>query len=191
MAQPSEHEVTQLLFAWGEGDQAALERLAPLVHAELHRLAKHYMAQERPGHMLQTTALVNEAFLRLVDWKNVRWQNRAHFYGVSAQLMRHILVDFARAQSYAKRGGKICFVSLAEAADVLQESRPDLLALDAALDKLAALDPRQSRVVELRFFGGLTLEEIAEVLKVSLGAVKRDWSLAKLWLLHELSNTVA
>ena len=175
----------------GEGDQAALERLAPLVHAELHRLAKHYMAQERPGHMLQTTALVNEAFLRLVDWKNVRWQNRAHFYGVSAQLMRHILVDFARAQSYAKRGGKICFVSLAEAADVLQESRPDLLALDAALDKLAALDPRQSRVVELRFFGGLTLEEIAEVLKVSLGAVKRDWSLAKLWLLHELSNTVA
>ncbi len=191
MAQPSEPEVTQLLLAWGEGDHAALDKLAPLVHAELHRLAKHYMAQERPGHLLQTTALVNEAFLRLVDWKNVRWQNRAHFFGVSAQLMRHILVDFARAQNYAKRGGKVCFVSLVEAADVLQEASPDLVALDIALDKLAALDPRQSRVVELRFFGGLTLEEIAEVLKVSLGAVKRDWSLAKLWLLHELGNTAA
>lgn len=190
MAQPSEHEVTQLLLAWGEGDHAALDKLAPLVHAELRQLAKRYMAQERPGHLLQTTALVNEAFLRLVDWKNVRWQNRAHFYGVSAQLMRHILVDFARAQNYAKRGGKTCFVSLAEAADVLQEALPDLVALDAALDKLAALDPRQSRVVELRFFGGLSLEEIAEVLKVSLGTVKRDWSLAKLWLLHELSDTI-
>lgn len=191
MAQPSEHEVTQLLLSWGEGDQAALDKLAPLVHAELHRLAKCYMAQERPGHLLQTTALVNEAFLRLVSWKNVRWQNRAHFFGVSAQLMRHILVDFARTENYAKRGGNTCFVSLAEAADVLQEALPDLVALDAALDKLAALDPRQSRVVELRFFGGLSLEEIAEVLKVSLGTVKRDWSLAKLWLLRELSSTVA
>jgi RNA polymerase sigma factor (TIGR02999 family) len=148
------------------------------------------MAQERPGHLLQTTALVNEAFLRLVDWKKVRWQNRAHFFGVSAQLMRRILVDFARTRDYAKYGGEARFVSLAEAADVLEEASPDLVALDAALDKLAALDPRQSRVVELRFFGGLSLEEIAEVLKVSLGTVKRDWSLAKLWLLHELSNTV-
>lgn len=192
MTQPSEHEVTQLLLAWGEGDQAAFDKLAPIVHAELHRLAKRHMAQERPGHLLQTTALVNEAFLRLVDWKNVRWQNRAHFFGVSAQLMRHILVDFARAQNYAKRGGgEAHFVSFAEAADVLQETRPDLVALDAALDKLTALDPRQSRVVELRFFGGLSLEEIAEVLKVSLATVKRDWSLAKLWLLHELSNAAA
>jgi RNA polymerase sigma factor (TIGR02999 family) len=146
------------------------------------------MAQERQGHLLQTTALVNEAFIRLIDWKNVRWQNRAHFFGVSAQLMRRILVDFARAQKYAKRGGDALQVSLAESAAVLQERNTDLIALDQALEQLAALDARQSQVVELKFFGGMEMEEIAEALHVSLGTVKRDWSLAKLWLLSRLSG---
>jgi RNA polymerase sigma factor (TIGR02999 family) len=183
---PSTHDITQLLLAWGDGDQTALEKLAPLVHAELHRLAKRYMAGERLGHLLQTTALVNEAYLRLVDWKAVRWQNRAHFFGVSAGLMRRVLVDFARAQNYAKRGGGALRVSLGEAAAVSPEPSIDLLALDEALGRLSALDARQARVVELRFFGGMELEEIAEALKVSLGTVKRDWGLAKLWLLREL-----
>jgi len=182
----STHDITQLLLAWGDGDQTALEKLAPLVHAELHRLAKRYMAGERRGHLLQTTALVNEAYLRLVDWKAVRWQNRAHFFGVSAGLMRRVLVDFARSQNYAKRGGGALRVSLGEAAAVSPEPSIDLLALDEALGRLSALDARQARVVELRFFGGMELEEIAEALKVSLGTVKRDWGLAKLWLLREL-----
>ena len=182
----STHDITQLFLAWGDGDQTALEKLAPLVHAELHRLAKRYMAGERRGHLLQTTALVNEAYLRLVDWKAVRWQNRAHFFGVSAGLMRRVLVDFARSQNYAKRGGGALRVSLGEAAAVSPEPSIDLLALDEALGRLSALDARQARVVELRFFGGMELEEIAEALKVSLGTVKRDWGLAKLWLLREL-----
>jgi len=188
MNKPSVPDVTQLLQAWSAGDQEALAKLTPLIYAELHRLARRYMAQERPGHLLQTTALVNEAFVRLIDWQNVRWQNRAHFFGVSAQLMRRILVDFARTQNYAKRGGEALQVSLDEAATVSQERSTDLVALDEALKQLAALDARQSQVVELKFFGGLEMEEIAEVLKVSLGTVKRDWSLAKLWLLRQLEG---
>lgn len=189
MSKPSQPNVTQLLQAWSEGDQEALARLTPLVYAELHRLARRYMAQERPGHLLQTSALVNEAFIRLIDWKNVQWKNRAHFYGVSAQLMRRILVDFARTQNYAKRGGgEALLVSLAEAAAVADERGTDLVALDDALQQLAALDARQSQVVELKFFGGMEMEEIAEVLGVSLGTVKRDWSLAKLWLLRQLKT---
>jgi RNA polymerase sigma factor (TIGR02999 family) len=181
--------ITRLLVAWGEGDESALAELTPLVYGELHRLAHHYMGRERPGHTLQTSALVNEAFVRLVDWKNVRWQNRAHFFGVSAQLMRRILVDFARARGYHKRGGGVQAATLEEAALVPDAGGgTDLVALDEALTALAELDPRQSRVVELRFFGGLTNEEAAEVLKVSEGTVRRDWSLARAWLHRELSK---
>jgi RNA polymerase sigma-70 factor, ECF subfamily len=185
---PSADDLTQLLQSWSDGDQEALVKLTPLVYSELHRLAQRYMAQERPDHLLQTTALVNEAFIRLIDWKNVRWQNRAHFFGVSAQLMRRILVDFARTQHYAKRGGDALMVSLSDADAVPHERVADLVALDEALERLSRLDPRQSSVVEMKFFGGMEMEEIAEVLQVSLGTVKRDWSLAKLWLLRELSG---
>ena len=171
MTTHSPNEITRLLVAWGQGDESALAELAPLVYEELHRLAHHYMGGERAGHTLQTTALVNEAYLRLVDWKNVRWQNRAHFFAVSAQFMRRILVDFARARGYHKRGGG---------------AQP--VALDDALNALARLDPRQSRVVELRFFGGLNVEETAEVLKVSPATVGRDWSLARAWLHRELAG---
>ena len=188
MTRPSTEEITQLLIAWGSGDHAALEKLTPLVNREVHRLAKHYMAGERPGHILQTTALANEAYLRLIDWKNVQWQSRAHFLGLTAQVMRRILVDFARAQRRAKRGGEGLRVSVSEAANIPQEEGADLAALDDALDALAALDSRQSKVVELRFFGGLSLEETAEVLKVSVGTVRRDWSLAQAWLYRELNQ---
>jgi RNA polymerase sigma factor (TIGR02999 family) len=188
MAISSTKEITQLLIAWNNGDQSALEQITPLVHQELHRLAKHYMAGERPGHILQTTALVNEAYLRLIDWKSVRWQNRAHFFGLAAQMMRHILVDFARAQRREKRGGEALRVSLSEVGDQAQEMRPDLVALDDALRELEELDPRQARVVELRFFAGLSLEETAEALKVSVGTVRRDWSLAGAWLYRELKG---
>src|SRR5215472_18180463 len=188
MQSPSAQEITRLLVAWGDGDRSALEELAPLVYSELHRLAHHYMSRERPGHTLQTTALVNEAYVRLIDWKNVRWQNRAHFFGVSAQLMRRILVDFARSRAYAKRGGAARQITLDEAAGVPAQSGADLVALDQALNDLARLDERQSRVVEMRFFGGLKLEEIAEVLKVSVGTVRRDWSMARAWLHKELSR---
>jgi RNA polymerase sigma factor (TIGR02999 family) len=190
MTVPSTQEITHLLVAWNNGDGAALEQLTPLVHAELHRLAKHYMAGERRGHILQTTALVNEAFLRLIDWQNVEWRNRAHFFGLAAQIMRRILVDFARARRREKRGGDALQVSLSEAADVAQEQSADLVALDDALQTLEKLDPRQARVVELRFFAGLSLEETAEALKVSLSTVRRDWSLAEAWLYRELSNAV-
>jgi RNA polymerase sigma factor (TIGR02999 family) len=183
----SSQDITQLLLAWGEGDQAALEQLIPLVHAELRRLARGYMRRESPGHLLQTTALVNEAYLRLVDQRNVKWQNRAQFFGVSAQLMRRILVDFARARDNLKRGGKARQVSLDDALVVSAERGSDLVALDDALTALAEIDPRQSHVVELRFFGGLSVEETAEVLKVSPDTVMRDWKVAKLWLLRELS----
>jgi RNA polymerase sigma factor (TIGR02999 family) len=183
----SPHEITRLLVAWGDGDQAALEELTPLVYDELHRLAHYYMGRERPGHTLQTTALVNEAFTRLIDWKNVRWQSRAHFFGVSAQLMRRILVDFARSRGYRKRGGGARAVALDETALVSDEKGADLVALDEALNSLAELDARQSRVVELRFFGGLSVEETAEVLKVSPGTVRREWSLARAWLHRELA----
>jgi len=184
----SPKEITRLLLAWGEGDEAALDELTPLVYEELHRLAHHYMSGERAGHTLQTTALVNEAYLRLIDWKNVQWQNRAHFFAVSAQLMRRILVDFARARGYDKRGGGVRAEALDEAALVTDEKGTDLVALDEALGALAELDERQARIVELRFFGGLTNEEVAEVLKVSEGTVRRDWSLARAWLHRELSS---
>ena len=189
MGAPSQKQITQMLVDWGNGDEAALEKLTPLVYDQLHRLARRYMTRERPGHTLQASALVNEAFIRLIDWKNVQWQNRAHFFGVSAQIMRRILVDFARSRDYAKRGGGIHKISIDEAAVIPSERRTDLMALDDALNVLAQLDERQSRVVELRFFGGLSLEEIAEVLQVSVGTVRRDWSLARAWLHRELSRT--
>ena len=185
----SEKEVTQLLVAWSNGDHSALAELTPLVYQELHRLAHHYMGGERIDHTLQTTALVNEAYLRLIDWKNVRWQNRAHFFAVSAQLMRHILVDFARSHSYHKRGGNVRPVPLDEAASI-DARGTDMVALDEALKALAELDARQSKVVELRFFGGLKNDEVAEVLKVSEATVRRDWSLARAWLHRELSTAV-
>jgi len=184
----SPNEITRLLTAWTDGDQSALEKLVPLVESELHRLAHHYMGRERPGHTLQTSALVNEAYIRLIDWKNVRWQNRAHFFAVSAQLMRRILVDFARERNYLKRGGGALQVSLAEAESLPLERNDDLVALDEALAKLSQLDDRKGRVVELRFFGGLSVREVAEVLKVSEETVMRDWRLAKVWLLRELGQ---
>ena len=187
----SPKEITRLLVAWGDGDQAALEELAPLVQAELHRLAHHYMRRESPGHTLQTSALVNEAYIRLIDWKDVRWQNRAHFFAVSAQLMRRILVDFARDRLYLKRGGGALQVSLAEAAAFNVDRGKDLVALDEALTALAEMDPRKGQVVEMRFFGGLSIEEVAEVLKVSKETVMRDWRLAKVWLLRELGREAA
>jgi RNA polymerase sigma factor (TIGR02999 family) len=188
MGTPSTHEITQLLAAWNDGDQLALEQLTPLVHMELHRIARRHMARERAGHILQTTALVNEAYMRLIDWKGVRWRNRAHFFGLAAQLMRHILVDFARAQKREKRGGGGMQVSLSEADKVDSGQGADLVALDDALRALEKLDARQARVVELRFFGGLNHEETAEALKVSVGTVKRDWSIAEAWLYQELSK---
>jgi len=184
----SPHDVTQLLQAWSDGDQAALEKLVPFVYGELHRLAKRYMAQERPDHTLQTTALVNEAYLRLVDSGQMNWRNRAHFFAVSAQVMRRILIDYARSRGSLKRGAESSPVSLDEAPAVTHEPRPDLLALDDALKDLAVIDPRKSQVVELRFFGGLSVEETAEVLKVSADTVMSDWKLAKIWLRHELDR---
>ena len=188
MAIPSSVEVTQLLLAWSQGEPAALEKLVPLVHAELIRLAHHYMAGERTGHTLQTTALVNEAFLRLVDSSQVRWQNRAHFMAVSAQLMRRILVDFARSRNYLKRGAGAQQVTLDEAMLISESPDLDVVELDRALGALAAVDARKSQVVELRFFGGLTEEEAAEVLKVSPETVRRDMRLAKTWLLREMDK---
>jgi RNA polymerase sigma-70 factor (ECF subfamily) len=186
MTTPSTKEVTQLLLAWSDGDQAALDQIIPLVYGELHRLARKYMQRERVGHALQTTALINEAYVRLVDWKNVHWQNRAHFFGVAAKLMRRILVDFARSRRYAKRGGKAVQVSLEEAATLSDERRRDLIALDDALKSLASLDSRKGQIVELRFFGGLSVEETAEVMKVSPRTVMREWNLARAWLYREL-----
>src|SRR5262249_1447116 len=184
----SSNEVTQLLLAWREGDQSALERLIPLVYDELHRLAKQHMKREGAGHTLQTTALVNEAFLRLVDMKRVRWQNRAHFFAVSAKVMRHILVDFARSRRYQKRGGGARQITFGEAFNVYEPHAADLVALDDALNALAEVDERKSKVVELRFFGGLSVEETAHVLKVSADTVMRDWKLAKVWLLREMNG---
>lgn len=186
--QPSAHEVTQLLRAWSGGDQEALEKLTPLVYEELHRVAHRYMARERPGHTLQTTALVNEAYLRLVDVRKVTWQDRAHFLAVCARLMRRVLTDFARSRGYIKRGGHSPHIALDEALLISREPPADLLALDDSLNALAAFDPRKSDVVELRFFGGLSVEETATVLKVSPETVKRDWKLAKLWLLEEMTG---
>src|SRR5262249_38163627 len=188
MTTSSPQEITELLVAWGNGDEAALEKLTPLVYQELRRLAGGYLKRERPDHTLQTTALVHEAYLRLIDWKNVKWQNRAHFFGISAQLMRRILVVFARSRQFAKRGGKERHVSLEEASVVARGRPVDIVALDDALKALWDLDQRQSRVVELRFFGGLSIAETAEVLKVSEGTVRRDWSVAQAWLHRELSS---
>jgi RNA polymerase sigma factor (TIGR02999 family) len=185
---PSPGAVTQLLRAWGNGDDGALERVTPLVEAELRRLARAYMARERRGHTLQVTALVNEAFLRLTDARSVEWQDRAHFLGISARLMRRVLVDHARSRGYRKRGGDAQRVTLDEGLMTLPEPAIDVVALDRALEALAAVDLRKARVIELRFFGGSSVEETAEVLHVSPDTVKRDWRLAKLWLLRELEG---
>jgi RNA polymerase sigma factor (TIGR02999 family) len=187
MAAASPQDITELLLAWSAGNQGALERLTPLVYGELHRLAHHYMAGERTGHTLQSTALVNEAYLRLVQTNRVQWQGRAHFLAVAAQLMRRILVDFARSRQYAKRGGKAPVISLDDAPVPVEECA-ELVALDEALSALASVDPRKVQVVELRFFGGLSVEETAEVLKVSVETVMRDWRLAKVWLRRELQR---
>lgn len=182
------HEITQLLHAWGKGDEQALEKLTPLVYAELHQAAHRYMARQAPDHPLQTTALVNEVYLRLVDVRELTWQNRAHFLAVCAKLMRRILIDFARSRRAWKRGGEAQTVPLDESLIISEEPRADLLALDDALNHLGNLDRRKSQVVELRFFGGLTVDETAEVLKVSPDTVLRDWRLAKDWLVRELSG---
>src|SRR5712692_10387036 len=188
---PSPGEVTQLLVDWGNGDKAALDRLTPLVHEELHRLAHRHMRLERPNHTLQTTALVNEAYVRLVDQRNLHWKNRAHFFSIASRLMRRILVDLARAHKRAKRGGGAPQVSLDEAAMVSSERAAELVALDEALTTLAAIDQRKSQVVELRFFGGMSVEETAEALRVSPVTIKRDWSTAKAWLYREIANESA
>jgi len=181
-------EVTQLLHAWRDGDESALDKLMPLVYKELHRLAHHYMLGERRGHLLQTSALVNEAYLQLIDAREVEWQDRAHFFAISANLMRQILVHFARSRDAQKRGRQYRQVSLAERTIMAPHADADLLELDDALTALAEIDPKKARVVELRFFGGLTLEETAEVMKSSLNIVWRDWDMAKSWLYREMRH---
>jgi len=183
---PPTHQVTQLLRAWGEGEQSALNELVPLVYQEMHRLAQRYMSQERSGHTLQTSALVNEAYLRLVDTTQANWQNRAHFYAICAQVMRRILVDWARTRQALKRGGAAQPLEFMESLAAAGEPGQDLVALDDALQDLSALDPRKGKVVELRFFGGLSVEETAQALKVSCDTVMRDWKFAKSWLRREL-----
>jgi RNA polymerase sigma factor (TIGR02999 family) len=184
----SPNEVTQLLVAWGNGDQTALEQLMPLVYSELHRLAHRYIKRERPGHTLQTSALLNEAFMRLVDQREVTWHSRAHFFAISAQMMRRILVDYARSRRYAKRGGDAQEVSFNEELIISRQRSAEVVALHEALNELAAIDERKSKVVELKFFGGLSIEETAEVLGVSPGTVMRDWTLAKAWLRLAMSS---
>jgi len=188
MVDAQTHDITQWLIDWSKGDRAALDKLLPVVEHELRRLAHHYMSRERAGHTLQTTALVNEAFVRLVHRQNVQWQNRAHFFGIAAHLMRTILVDHARSHACAKRGGGAEKLELNEALVVSQQKAAEVIALDDALQQLALLDPQQSRIVELRFFGGLTVEEAAEVLHVSPATIKREWSTAKAWLYRELTE---
>jgi RNA polymerase sigma-70 factor (ECF subfamily) len=185
--EPAVGEVSTLLRAWSGGDQSALDRLTPIVYDGLRRLARRYMRRERPGHSLQTTALVNEAYMRLVDYERMQWQDRAHFFAVSAQVMRRILVEHARRHNL-KRGGDVMHISLDEAAVVGGDRPADLVALDDAMNALARLDARKAQVVEMRFFGGLSVGETAEVLKVSTVTVKRDWSTAKLWLYRELAG---
>jgi RNA polymerase sigma factor (TIGR02999 family) len=182
MGTVSPKDVTQLLFAWSNGDKEALNRLIPLVYEELHRLAARYMRRENPGHSLQTTDLVNEAYCRLIEQKDVRWQNRAHFYGISAQMMRRILVDRARSRRRAKRGGAAEKISLDETAVIPQPQSSQIILLDDALTHLAQFDPQKSRIVELKFFGGLTTEEIAEVEQLSIRMVEREWRKARAWL---------
>lgn len=181
------HQVTRLLQEWSEGDESALAKLMPLVHDELHRLAHQHMRRESAGHVLQTSALINEAYLRLVDQPQIRWQDRAHFFGIAARIMRRILVDEARRRNAAKRGGSLIQVSLDEAGTVVQDQAANVAALDDALQRLEAIDERQGKIVELRFFGGLSIEETAEVLKVSPGTVMRDWTFARAWLRNEMS----
>ena len=178
----SPNEVTQLLVAWGNGDQAALDQLMPLVYSELHRLAHRHIKKERPGHTLQTSALLNEAFLRLVDQRDVQWQGRAHFFSIAAQMIRRILVDYARSRRFAKRGGDAQQISFDEELVVSRQLSADVLQLHDSLNELANIDERKSKIVELKFFGGLSIEETAEVLGVSPGTVMRDWTLAKAWL---------
>jgi RNA polymerase sigma factor (TIGR02999 family) len=186
MGAPSSSEVTGLLRAWGRGDEDALQKLMPLVYDQLHAAARRYMAGERVGHTLQTTALIHETYLRLVDIRRIQWQDRAHFLAVCAQLMRRILIDFARSRAYQKRGGATPHINFDEKQLVMPEPDFNLVALDDALNRLAQVDERKSKVVELRFFGGLGVKETAEVMKVSADTVMRDWKLAKVWLLREL-----
>ena len=188
MKSPARHQITELLAEWREGNQSALDELYPLVYDELHRLARRYMSRERKDHTLQTTALINEAYVRLVDQKNVHWANRSHFFAISAQIMRRILIDHARRHAYAKRGGGAQQVSLEEVAALVPEQGRELLRLDEALKSLAERDPRRSQVVELRYFGGLNNEEIAGVLHVSENTVTRDWNMARAWLYQQLSE---
>ena len=182
------NEVTRLLIDWSEGDKTALDQLIPLVEAELRRLARQYMARENPGHTLQTSALINEAYIRLIDQQDVPWQNRSHFFGVAAQVMRHILIDHARSYTYAKRGGGARKISLDDAPDMTNQRAAELLVLDDALNNLATIDLRKSQIIELRFFGGLTIEETAEAMKISPITVTREWRSAKAWLRREMSK---
>ncbi len=184
----SSREVSQWLIAWGNGDQEALSRLIPLVYQELHRMAARYMRRQTPGHTLQTSALVNEAYLKLVDQKNVRWQNRAHFFGIASQLMRRILVDHARKHNRIKRGGATPKLSLDETAIITQDRAAEFIALDDALTVLTEMDPYKSRIVEMKFFGGLNFEEVAEVEKVSPRTIRREWRKARAWLHQELQK---
>src|SRR3954467_13939502 len=184
----SRSDITELLIDWNNGDASAMERLLPLVERELHRLAHAYMRPEDPDHTLQTTALINETYLRLIDQRKVQWQNRAHFFGIAAQLMRRILLNYARDQNRLKRGGKAIHVSLSEACVMPAEKDREIIALNDALNRLEAIDERKAKVVELRFFGGLTVEEIAEVLKISTVTVLRDWAFAKAWLSREIED---
>src|SRR5258708_1190289 len=188
MADAQVSETTQLLRAWANGDPAALEQLTPRVYEELRRIAGHFMQDERPGRTIQTTALVHEAYLKLIDVTNVDWQHRAHFFAISAQIMRHILLDRARRRVAAKRGGAAARVNLDEVPDIGSGRAPELIALDDAFNALPKIDPRKARVIELRFFAGLSVEETAEVLKLSSDTVKRDWKLARAWLLAELGD---
>ena len=185
---PSPNQVTGLLEAWSHGDKAALDKLTPLVYNELRRLAHHYMSRERAGHTLQTTALVNEAYVRLVDQKNVQWQSRAHFFAVAAQVMRHILIDHARTRGRVKRGGEAQRVSLEDAETMSAERAAELLALEEALIEMEKIDARRSKVVELRYFGGLNIEETAEILGISPETAKRDWRIARAWLFAALTG---
>lgn len=186
MNQPASHDITQLLLDWGNGDKEALDKLMPFVYDELRKLAGHYMRNQRPEHTLQTTALVNEAYLRLIDSSQVRWQNRTHFFAISAQLMRRVLVDFARAKKAHKRGGDEQKVTFDEALPVLIEKESELIALDEALTELSTMDERQSQIVEMRYFGGMTEKEIGKALEISTRTVRRDWSIARAWLFSKL-----
>jgi len=188
---PHQHEITQLLAEWRDGNQSALDELYPLVYDELHRLARRYMSREKKGHTLQATALINEAYVRLVDQKNVQWANRSHFFAISAQIMRRILIDHARRHAFAKRGGGAQQVSLEEVAVITPDASRELVRLDEALKSLAEMDPRRSQVVELRYFGGLNNEEIAGVLHISENTVTRDWNMARAWLYQQLTGSGA